>query len=1089
MAFTLSKIPGFSDLPDRVLEAEQPALGMLISRINGNASFGMVRPEVFVGRYKDGETVNLPVSTVDGYTYQRSELMYIWGIYSTVNPATGWISGPGALWYAAWKVDQSSGAVSCIEFYRKSEGKLQDNSAASQDGVLQVFTIAQRQAKTLTIEDAPSYIDLDNTVFEVDDPLATTPLTQLSRNAKFAVANAEVIYMGEFWTGQTVPNPVSPADGHIYSYGETKFQFSWRWTTVGSEFTQPDFSFGQLHRIEAAVNPANGLVSTAVAMYNSGVIATTWGRIAVFAFCQRSDAAVVQVTVPGTAMPWEFTGGINASFAYGVKNGTAPVLIPLPMVEGQSVDITYLGGLVRMSDSRPYVDAAGQSSYDTTTAGGSTGTGFPGAYVGGSGRLGDLIYAFVVRATGVVISVGRAGLSATLTVPAGADALQLGIDDDNYADNVGSESIAVRVGTDQSFAMGDAGPLDFTTPTVVFSTGKLELSTLWQQPGTVGNSGGGDPHATPRGTFTPGTPGVFHLSPIDPFDNAYWYIRFSSMPNAMYFVHKMKVRLPTPTDRAASQAIEWEIQKSLNGKIYNMAWQAEFSGSKWRSFHKIWSGTAWVGHWEDSGITFDPTIWDSGAWVTLESTFLLTPTTITHIDLKINGVTHTVNIVRTPVDKLESNYMTTAFQLDGNSTPTPYNAQVEDYSVEMLTAIGGVPVLPTDPGDASLVFEEIDDSLLFPGNPLPASLMRQLNSNVKMSVARQEFFGPAVYAHGSTVPLPVSKIDGYAYSRAEISYIWEVASTGPEVGGGGLVPDIRFWEFDEHIDENGFVTIHQSRDPTGGGALDTHDGSLRVLIVGIRNSTQGAAYEPDPDLDPRPPTDIPTTPTSGVVGEVPPGVVNGSNVIFTLTYPPLPPQSVQLFRNELLLRAGVDYSISAQTITFFIAPDAGDWLYAYYRVDGNSASYNDALTPSGLINGSNTAFTLPSAPSPGLFLLLYLNAELQIQGSDYTLSGANITMAIAPQPTSGGTPADWLIAWSRIDGDATGSASAEVPTGAINGSNAAFTLAATPVTSTLMLFLNRVLLLPGTHYTLTGAAVAMAIAPGTGDSLVAFYRK
>jgi hypothetical protein len=1088
MAFKLTKIPGFADLPDRVLEAEQPALGMLISRISGNASFGMVRPEVFVGRYKNGETVNLPVSDVDGYTYQRSELMYVWGIYSTVNPVSGWISGPGALWYAAWKVDQSTGEVSTVEFYRKSEGKLQDNSAASEDGVLQVFTIAQRQAKTLTIEDAPSYIDLDNTVFEVDDPLATTPLTQLSRNAKYAVVNAEVIYMGEFSNGETVPNPVSPADGHIYSYGETKFQFSWRWTTVGSAFTQPDFGFGQLHRIEATVNPASGLVSTAVAMYNSGVIATTWGRIAVFAFCQRSEASVVQVTVPGNAMPWEFTGGINSSFHYGVNNGTKPVLIPLPMVEGQSVDVTYLGGLVRMSDSRPYVDAAGQASYDTTTAGGSTGTGFPGAYVGGSGRLGDLIYAFVVRATGVVISVGRVGLSATLTVPAGADALQLGIDDDNFADNVGSESIAVRVGTDQSFAMGDAGPLDFTAPTVLFATGDLNLSTRWLQPGTVGNSGGGDPNATKRGTFTPGSPATFHLQPINPFDNAYWYMKFASLPSAMYFVHKMRVRLPNPTARAASQAIEWEVQKSLNGKIYNMAWQAEFSGSKWRSFHKIWSGTAWVGHWEDSGITFDPTIWDGAAWVDLESTFLLTPTTITHIALKINGTTHTVNITRTAVDKLESNYLATAFQLDGNSTPTPYDAEVDDLSVSMYTGVGGVPVQPTDPGDTSLVFREIDDSLLFPGNPLPASLMQQLNSNVKMSVARQEFFGPAVYANGSTVPLPVSPIDGYHYSRDEISYIWEVASTGPEVGGG-LVADIRFWEFDQHIDQNGFVTIHQSRDPTGGGALDTHDGSLRVLIVGIRNSTQGAAYEPDPTLDPRPPTDIPTTPTSGVVGEVPAGVVDGSNVTFTLTYPPLPPQSVQLFRNELLLRAGIDYSISAQTITFFIAPDAGDWIYAYYRVDGNSASYNDALTPSGLINGSNTAFTLPSAPSPTQFLLLYLNGELQIQGSDYTLAGANITMAIAPQPTSGGTPADWLAAWSRIDGDATGSASAEVPSGAIDGSNAAFTLAATPVTSTLMLFLNRVLLLPGTHYTLTGDAIAMAIAPGTGDSLVAFYRK
>jgi hypothetical protein len=40
-----------------------------------------------------------------------------------------------------------------------------------------------------------------------------------------------------------------------------------------------------------------------------------------------------------------------------------------------------------------------------------------------------------------------------------------------------------------------------------------------------------------------------------------------------------------------------------------------------------------------------------------------------------------------------------------------------------------------------------------------------------------------------------------------------------------------------------------------------------------------------------------------------------------------------------------------------------------------------------------------------------------------------------------------------------------------------------------MLFQNHALLLPGTDYTIVGANITIAVAPQTGDSLVAFYRK
>jgi len=67
--------------------------------------------------------------------------------------------------------------------------------------------------------------------------------------------------------------------------------------------------------------------------------------------------------------------------------------------------------------------------------------------------------------------------------------------------------------------------------------------------------------------------------------------------------------------------------------------------------------------------------------------------------------------------------------------------------------------------------------------------------------------------------------------------------------------------------------------------------------------------------------------------EVPAGAVNGSNTVFTLATAPSPASSLQLYRNGLLMRQGVDYQIATNTITFFIGsvPQSGDLLVASYR--------------------------------------------------------------------------------------------------------------------------------------------------------------
>ncbi len=75
-------------------------------------------------------------------------------------------------------------------------------------------------------------------------------------------------------------------------------------------------------------------------------------------------------------------------------------------------------------------------------------------------------------------------------------------------------------------------------------------------------------------------------------------------------------------------------------------------------------------------------------------------------------------------------------------------------------------------------------------------------------------------------------------------------------------------------------------------------------------------------------------------------------------------------------------------------------------------SFADAEIPSGLINGSNTTYTLLYAPSPAASLQFLWNGLLQKQGVDYTLTGANITIT-AGSPTYAPGSTDSLIAWYR----------------------------------------------------------------------------
>jgi hypothetical protein len=362
----LNTQPGFSDQPDSALAAGKFALGLQMAKISGNAALGMVRLEFFQGVYTNGQTVNLPVSTVDGYQYQRNELTYIWAIYSSANPSTGWITGPMSLWFCGWKVDQLLGLVTCDEWYRNAA-----QSADSQDGFLQVFTVGQRQQKTLTAAAQPTWTQQQASQFITDYAYAQDVLVALNNNAKFSVIGQEVISMGEFYNGQTVPTPVSPADAYAYAYPEVKFVFSWRWTCGQTAYAAPAWEpYEELGALEASIG-GTGVVACGIGWSrqdgNNYTFDNTYGRLAVFALCQRvktgTPAAVANkfaeisntLFYPGNPLP----AGIGAQLFnniqeavlspefFGPTNYLPGATIPVPTspVDGyvyQRSELTYL---------------------------------------------------------------------------------------------------------------------------------------------------------------------------------------------------------------------------------------------------------------------------------------------------------------------------------------------------------------------------------------------------------------------------------------------------------------------------------------------------------------------------------------------------------------------------------------------------------------------------------------------------------------------------------------------------------------------------------------------------------------------------
>ena len=159
-------------------------------------------------------------------------------------------------------------------------------------------------------------------------------------------------------------------------------------------------------------------------------------------------ALTISVPVSGNAGPWDPIA--NSGFNYGMHDQAAPSVVGAGsgvwLASGESITIEYLGGAVAVGANYPLLDGRGLTSftYNNLVNGNGAAPSFymdPLSYPIYSGQL---VGTFADALGTIVGSPFAIGLGPVfLTIPNGASQLQLGVNDNLFADNIGSFTVQV----------------------------------------------------------------------------------------------------------------------------------------------------------------------------------------------------------------------------------------------------------------------------------------------------------------------------------------------------------------------------------------------------------------------------------------------------------------------------------------------------------------------------------------------------------------------------------------------------------------------------------------------------------------------
>jgi hypothetical protein len=155
----------------------------------------------------------------------------------------------------------------------------------------------------LVFSSIPGFNDIPDAAIAGGVPLTDDSIQKISHDAKFGAVRCEIIFMGFYGHGDTIPTPTSPVDGYPFARAECGFVWSIYSNrsrvmpyTPGQQYPPPQSNSqpGVLYNFPGDwdINDLTGVVNLRTTYWSSGTeTVTTDGIIKVYCFAQRSSVS------------------------------------------------------------------------------------------------------------------------------------------------------------------------------------------------------------------------------------------------------------------------------------------------------------------------------------------------------------------------------------------------------------------------------------------------------------------------------------------------------------------------------------------------------------------------------------------------------------------------------------------------------------------------------------------------------------------------------------------------------------------------------------------------------------------------------
>jgi len=247
----------------------------------------------------------------------------------------------------------------------------------------------------------------------------------------------------------------------------------------------------------------------------------------------------------------------------------------------------------------------------------------------------------------------------------------------------GSHSITVQAWDSAGHVYKSAFSITVQTSSVIPPTAtvfsKVEEMTNWQSCDVCAGAGGNGPttpHWMAQFQTSPSLDGAsaeFFVGGSTPYAAALWWKQLGPIDSVTHFVYDMNFYL---TDSTAPQALEFDVNQSVNGKKYIFGTECDFHGNQtWR----VWDSSL---HWQDTGVSC-AAAHSAKVWHSLRWEFERTSGWHTHfIAVTVDGVRKSVDRFYNP-QASSVRELNLAFQMDGNSTMTDYKVWVDKVKLSV----------------------------------------------------------------------------------------------------------------------------------------------------------------------------------------------------------------------------------------------------------------------------------------------------------------------------------------------------------------------------------------------------------------------